>query len=49
MVSVSRLDCGTSWIKAAIGSTTIKLVFVASTLSTQHYEERTQTGPSESG
>ena len=39
-----RLECGRSWVRAPVDSNqTIKLVFDASLLSTQHYGQRTKT------
>ena len=45
MVKHARLECGRSWVQArSVKPKTIKLVFVASPLSTQHYGERAKTG-----
>ena len=45
MVKHARLECGRSWVQArSVKPKTIKLEFVASPLSTQHYGERAKTG-----
>ena len=48
--SSARLECYRSWARAPVGlNQTIKLVFAASPLSTQHKGERARLVSSESG
>jgi len=42
----ARLECGRSWVRAQVGvkPNTIKIVFVASLLKTEHYAVKAKTG-----